>query len=179
MKVNELLDLFLTGEDLNNILNIKKYIEIEDKRNIALEVLTNCSNIDGGYLHLDHFKKYIYFIVAVGREYADIEFDRSFDNILDEYNALCRCGIIKELIDIVLDDFKISEKVLECEEKNMIGKYSLEVKVSKIVDDINESLELFLHTIGDKIEGCDIASFLPEGTDIDKLLKMLDKLNIK
>ena len=53
---------------------------------------------------------------------------------------------------------------------------SAEASFAQIASSINENLTILTDVLARKIDGFDINSILPEGTDIDELLSTLDKL---
>lgn len=176
MKVLELVEAVLEGQELYDVVEVNEYIPVLDKRNIALEVLEECTEEDEGYLQVDQFKKHIYFTAAVLREYVGLEFSDSFETMAFEYDELCQYGVIEDIIDLVSEDYIRAERILAFEEYKLLSKNSIEAQAVKLTNSIADSLGNLSETIGKKVENLDVNKILPKDADINKLLDVLKLL---
>ena len=78
MNINEFIDNLSKSNNMEMIIK-EHYIPVEDKRNIALEVLEDCTTEENGYVKVDHFKRDIYFDIAMLREYTNLKLSYDFE----------------------------------------------------------------------------------------------------
>ena len=169
MNINEFIGNLSTS---NMELIVKEhYISVEDKKNIALEVLEKCTTDDDGYILVDHLKRDIYFDIAMLREYTNLKLSYDFESMIEEYDVLCKHNVLSTIFNYIGDDYKRAKKILVYEEQNIINKNSIEAQVAKVSLAIINVLQSMNH----KLEEFDFNSILPAGTDVDNLLKMLNK----
>lgn len=171
MNINEFIKTLHNKENIKAIIK-EKYIPIEDKRNIALEVFENCVSEDDGYVQIDHFKRDIYFDIAMLREYTNLKLSYDFESMIEEYDVLCENDIPLLVFNYIGNDYIRSKQILEYEEQSILNKNSLEVQVAKI----SSAMVNTLNIVNNKFNDFNINDILPEDTDINKLLETLNKL---
>ena len=176
MKMNELVERILEGYSLNEVIEINDYIPIEDKKNIALEVLKKSMTNDNGYMQIDQFKKHVYFMIAMMREYAGIEFDQDFYVMMCEYDELCEYGIVDYVIEVVGKDYNRLEQIFDLMEKEFVAQNSIEAQIAKMANVVINSFGTLTSVIEEKVKDVDLSKIIPEGADIDQLMNVFKEL---
>ena len=172
MKVQELVENFDNMLDLKKELQIKKYIPIIEKRKFAVGVIAACTDEDDGFMQADRFKMNIYFHMNMLSLYTNVEQIVEFDDMVEQYDALCECGLMNALIDIIGNDYDELQNVLECELDSLLGQNSIDFQVVKIANKIGSIIDM----LGEKLEGYDLDGILPEGTNVAELTNMFNVL---
>lgn len=176
MKINELIEKVIAGESLEELIQIQDFIPAIDKKSIATEVLENCTNEIDGYIHVDEFKKSIYFALATVREYTNFEPDfTSFEAMLVDYDTLCQFGILSAIIAVIGDDYLRTEHVLAGEQASFTASNSIEAQIAKLAIIATDAIGKLTNMINDKIGNADLNNILPEGTNVEELLGQLAK----
>lgn len=159
---------------LNNLEDIIKihYIPVEDKKNIAIEVLEDCIVEENGYVAVDRFKRDIYFDFAMLREYTNLNLSYDFDSMIEEYDVLCEHNILSLIFNYIGDDYKRAKRILSYEQQNILNKNSIEAQVAKA----STALVDMLHSVNNKLEKFNMTDILPAGTDMNQVLELLNKL---
>ena len=108
--------------------------------------------------------------------YTEVNVSEDFDMLLEEYDKLCSIGVLDLIKELYFEDYTRAERILSYEEGKLMYQNSVEASFAQIASGINVSLTTLADSLARKIDGFDINSILPEGTDINELLSTLDKL---
>ena len=177
MKVNTFVKKFKEDEFKNEKDMLKtEYIPVKEKHDIAMRVIALCTENDNGLVLLNKFNENIYFSMFMFNAYTGVEISEDFETLLEEYDKLCSIGVFDLIKDMLVIDYARAEKILSDEEDRVMYQNSAEASFAQIASSINENLTTLTDALASKIDGFDINSILPEGTDIDELLSTLDKL---
>ena len=177
MKVNTFVNKFKEDEFKNEKDMFKtEYIPVKEKHDIAMRIIALCTENDNGLVLLNKFNENIYFSMFMFNAYTGVEISEDFETLLEEYDKLCGIGVFDLIKDMLVIDYARAEKILSDEEDRVMYQNSAEASFAQIASRINENLTILTDALASKIDGFDINSILPEGTDIDELLSTLDKL---
>ena len=171
MNINEFIATLHNEKNIKTIIK-NSYIPVEDKKNIALEVLENCITEENGYVQIDRWKRDIYFDIAILREYTNLNLSYDFESMLEEYDVLYKNDIFALVFEYVEEDYACAKKILEYEEQNILDQNSIEAQVVKV----SHTMINILDTAKDKLNNFDMNSLMPEDTDINQLVEMLKQL---
>ena len=171
MNINEFIDNLSKSNNIKEIIKVS-YIPVEDKRNIALEVLDECTVNDGGYVQIDRFKRDICFDIAMLREYTNLHLSYNFESMMAEYDVLCEHNIPFIVFEYIGHDYTDAKKILDYEEQNVLNKNSIEAQLSRL----SLSVIGYLKTMNNKLESLNLNDILPAETDMNQVLEMLNKL---
>lgn len=173
MKVKELVENAKSKEfNIKKELKVKKYIPMMDKKKLAINVLSACTDDFDGFITVDRFKMNICFNMYVLTLYANLEIASSFNEIVEEYDILCEKGVFQKIIALFKEDYDASYAVLSNELEGLLVQNSIEAQAVKVVSKINGILDV----IGDKIENVDFDAILPKGIDMGKMSSILNML---
>lgn len=177
MKVNTFVKKFKEDE-FKNVKDMFKteYIPVKEKHDIAMRVIALCTENDNGLILLNKFNENIYFSMFMFNAYTGVEISEDFDALVGEYDKLCSVGAFDVLKGTFARDYSRAEEILSFEEQRLNYQNSIEASFAQIASGINVSLTTLADALAKKIDGFDINSILPEGTDINELLSTLDKL---
>ena len=170
MRVQELVEKYnIEGINLEieKELDIKKYIPVMEKRKFATDVISLCMYDIDDYVCVNRFKKNIYFSMKLLSVYTNLDISDDFDDIILEYDMLCESGLFDKIVDLI-DDYVELYTIFENELDELLEENRIERQVAKVVNKINESIDI----INGKIQDIN----LPEGTDITQLLDMIKML---
>lgn len=171
MNIIEFTNNLHNEENMKSIIK-NNYIPVEDKKNIAIEVLEDCVATNDGYVQIDRFKRDICFDFAMLREYTNLKLSYDFESMMEEYDILCEHDVLSKVFNYIGEDYKRAKKILLYEEQNILNKNSIEAQLSRLSLSVIESL----HTMNSKLESFNINDILPAGTDMKTVLELLNKL---
>lgn len=155
---------------IKETLNVKDYIPVIDKQRIAMKVLDGCTEEEYGVIKVDSFQKYFLFTINMLQSHTNLEFTIDGD-IYGEYDELCKCGLLDQIIGTFQEDYERSNSVLNMLYGDMISNTNNFINIiSRIVDDISKKSDGIIDVISDKIKNID---FNIDQSDIDKLKRFL------
>lgn len=173
MKVQELLaNIHNKNFNLEKSLQVKKYLPVMNKKKFVMDVIAACTDDIDDFITVDRFKMNIYFDMCILGAYTNLEIASDFDERVMQYDELCEYGYLTDIIYIFQDDYDITHTILENELEELLIQNSIDAQVVKIANKINSILDM----ITDKLNDIDFNSILPEGMDINELVKMIDML---
>ena len=177
MEINEFVEK-IREDGFENIEAFVKtnYIPVKVTRDIPIRTLEQCTVNHNGFIYMDKLIENVYFSMFMFNAYTGVEISEDFETLLEEYDKLCGIGVFHLIKDLLVIDYARAEKILSDEEDRVMYQNSAEASFAQIASSINENLTTLTDALASKIDGFDINSILPEGTDIDELLSTLDKL---
>ena len=109
MKVNELVEKYKNCKDdsFTTDITVKNYLPIAEKKALAKKVIDKCKVVKNGIVKINEIDKYIVFTIEVIRAYTELEFDEDFNKAMEEYDALCICGLLNPILDTFKEEYKI------------------------------------------------------------------------
>ena len=173
MKINELIK---NSNDktfnLEKILEVKKYIPVIEKKNFVMDILATCTDEIDGCITVDKFKMNLYFGMKILGLYTNLEVESNFEDMVAQYDVLKESGLFDKSIGLFESEYIAIEAILYDELEMLLSQNSIDVQVVRIANKINTVIDM----IGDKLNGVDFNSILPEGTDISELINMIGLL---
>lgn len=162
MTINELLERMNNGgADLTDIVKIKKYIPIMDKKKLAMDVISSCTDDIDGFVYVDRFKMDIYFDMCIIDTYTDIDINYDFNSMTEQYDILCKNGVFELFKECINGEYHAVKNVFDCVLKDFLIQNSIEMQFSILTNKIIN--------IVDEIGGIDFNNILPNDIDINSL----------
>ena len=169
MKINELFEnMHNKNFNILNELDVRNYIPILDKKQFVIGVISACTDENDGFISVDRFKMNVYFNMKILELYTNLEIATSFDDMIVQYDELCKNRVMDGLIDLFANDYKAMYDVLEGELDTLLVQNSIDAQVVKIANKINS----FIDAANNGLNGLDLKSILP---DVANLTEMLNK----
>ena len=136
---------------IKQTLNIKSYISIIEKQRLAMRVLDACTFEENGVIKTDSFQKYFLFTINVLKMYTDLEFDVEGD-IYGEYDELCACGLLDEILGTFNEDYERANTVLNMLYADMIeNNNSVANLIGSAMSSVSASVDSLIHSLSEKI----------------------------
>lgn len=168
MKINELIG----NKDFEKGLEIKDYISVVDKRKFVVDVIAACTDDIDDFITVDKFKMNIYFDMCVLGLYTNIEIASNFNAMIEQYDELCKYGILNKIIEKIKVEYDALKVILDAELEALLIQNSIDAQVVKIANKVNKVINVVI----DKLDEVDFNSFLPEGMDFGELVKIAGML---
>lgn len=179
MKANELVEMYKKNPriDIEKILEVKKYVSIAYKREMAKLILDNCTTIVDGEVHIDSVERYMLFTIAVIGLHTNLEFIHEEDDeysVIDDYDLLCESGILVKIIETFKDDYASCQEILNMMTTDSLqDNMTIEKKLYQFLDAIQDILSGTIDGLVDKLDIDNLQ------LDQDKLLKIYDLIEQK
>lgn len=167
MKIEKLLaEINRANFNIEQELQVKKYLPIETKKIIAQGIIYECTENIDGFVKVDSVQQYLSYVKFMIKYHTNLEYTS------EDYDTL-RSTEYKDtdLMTAIFDTFK--KDANQCNQIliSMINDYvqdnSMELVIAKFLHKITEILS-------DKLDEFDVSSILPQDFDADKLTKFLN-----
>lgn len=177
MKVNELVEKYNKDKylSLSKTLEIKTYIPVMRKYEIAQLVFASSATSNNGLIEIDSLKKYLNFTALILSEYTNLEFSSEEDGgFISDYDTLCETGLLDTIIGLFEEDYNRSLSVLNNLFADEISNHNtIESVLAELSQSIAKSVDSVAESMKEKIESFDGGNIDMSG--IEDILKMLDK----
>lgn len=171
MKIKELVEKYTGVEKISNIIKIKRYISLNQKRMLARDAIDrNMDDVDG-FITIDNIGADVSFVMNLIPLYTGLEV---VDEI-DDYDALCGSGIMTEILKAVEKDFDDARAILVAEREAVLAQNSIEAQVARVTDRLTSVINGLSGKFAEVIDGYDVSKIMPEGTNVDELLELIKK----
>lgn len=170
MTIEEFLNKVENGSNLKEVLEIRTYIPIAEKKLILETVLDKCFTVENGVLICDYVLKKMAFELAMVKYHTNLDIDITSE---DDYDDIQTLGINLNYNYSV--DYKECQLLFEGMEKELRSQYSIESSVSDLLNKTSNSIEELTSNILEKINGLDMSSFGFEGKEFEQLKVLLNK----
>lgn len=169
MKINELVER-INEKDfaLEKELEVKKYVPVMDKKSFVMDVIAACTDEIDGFISADRFNMDIYFNMNMIRTYTNIEVAFDFDEMVEQYDMLCECGLLDKIIGLFESEYIAMCDILDGQLEELFIQNSLEAQIVKIANKINNTIDM--------LSAIDIKSLLPDGVSADMFSNIANML---
>lgn len=178
MKVKEFVEMYEKNSriDIAKTVETEPYIGIMQKKQIAELVLENCTYEIDGEIHIDSVERYILFTITVISAHTNLEFDHENNASIDDYDMLCKSGLLIKVIDTFKDDYASCQEILNMMTTDKLQEsMTIEKKLYQFFDGVQYILDEVLNGIVEKID-LDILKSLPIDKDsLSNLSNLFEK----
>ncbi len=167
MKVQEFIEKYNqnTRIDIAKTLEVQQYVGIDLKRQMASLILDNCTTIVDDEIHIDSVERYVLFTIMVISMHTNLEFldeDDTDHSAIDDYDALCKSGLLVKIIDTFKEDYASCQEILNMMTADkMQDNMTIEKKLYKFLDKIQNAVSESVNNLVEKLDPDNLSGALP------------------
>lgn len=171
MKITDFIEEIKKNNiDLQEILEIRTYIPIVEKRAILETVLDGCFTVEDGVLVCNYILKKMAFELAMIKYHTNLEIDILSE---DDYDEIQKSGV--NIHWGYLSDYQECQLLFDGMERELRAKYSIKSSIAKLTDRLSDNIDGLVNLVAEKVKDIDIGSFGLEGTEFDQFKDLLNK----
>ena len=173
MKINDLLrNMQDVDFNLEESLEIKKYLPIEVKKTIAQGVIYECTNEEDGISKIDSVQRYLSYVKYMIIMHTNLEYkDEDYDTICSvEYHDTT---LLNAIIGYFGEDANECSRILNLVTDDYMRESSIEFTIARFLNKLNNSISDLADKINYKIDGLDISDMVPSDVDKEQLSAFL------
>lgn len=153
---------------LKKTLDIKEYISIKSKKQLAEDIISECIYFQDGIFKFDNVKRYIVFTMKSIEAYTNLELS---DDIEDDYDALAHSKLLHNVIEVIGGEFEEIRILLQMRCDYILEDNRVESQIARFLDNLMNKLNL-AHGMLEKFD----PNKLPiSSEDINKLMEFINK----
>ena len=174
MNVKEFVEKIKSGNQVQEVLQIKEYLPIEMKQVIAQAIIYDSIETVNDVQVMDSVKKHIALTRFMITEHTDLEYtDEDYDTLcMETVNGVT---IMDLLFAAFYTDFKVCEKILGFMVEDWLRNNSLDVHLVGLVDKLSNAFGDVVGMVKDKIKDFNVEDFVPADTDKKQLSEFITK----
>lgn len=173
MKVMEFIEKINAQDcDLENVLEIKKYLPIAMKKAIAQSIIYECTDDLDGTVKIDSVQRYLSYVKYMITYHTNLEYtDEDYDTISSI--AYGRTNLLDAIINCFEYDAKECKKILNYMVDDYKRENGLESALIKFFDKAIIVMSDVSNKLTQNAEGFDMQNMLPDNVDKEKLSSFL------
>lgn len=176
MKINELIEKMNNGNvNLKEILEIRTYIPIAEKKQIIQDVIGESYYVYEGVLMFDSIDKKMNFDVAMIKYHTNLDIDEDVVAAYDAIHGSSYGNLYEALIEEFPYDYCECEKLLDSAVEDLYRQFSVEASVGKVADTLSIGIKKVSDTLTKKTQDIDLNEIIGGNADITKILDVLVK----
>ena len=170
MTIKEFLEKTKNTTNLKEILEIRTYIPITEKKAILETILDICYTVEGGVPTCDYVLKKIAFELAMIKYHTDLEIDITSEA---DYDSIQKSEIVFH--NEYLSDYDECRSLFIGMEQELRAQYSIESSIASLTNKFSNSIEGLVSGISEKMKEFDVSKFGFEDLELDRFKNLLNK----
>lgn len=169
---NKVLKTEQKQELAKKTLEVKSYLSIKDKKQLAQEIVNECILYEDGVFKFDEIGKYVCFTMKTIAAYTNLELS---EDIEDDYDMLCNAGLLDIIINIFKKEYDEVNILLQMKCDYILSNNNIEAQVGKFLTAILDKLEVLGDTLADKMSHFNLDQWPVTKEDLGKVLEFINQ----
>ena len=171
MKINELLaNIRNKSFKLDSGLQVKKYLPMKEKQNIAILIINECTNEVNDVIELDSMQQYLSYVkymilMHTNLEYADEDYDKLCSAEYMETNLL------NAIMSCFAPDAEECSRILNLMLDDYMRQNSIECALGRFLNGLN----ITINNLAASLSDFDVSSIIPKDFDTESFNQVLKK----
>ena len=174
MTLHEFIEKSKNTTNLKEILEIRTYIPIAEKKAILEDILDKCFVVKDGVLTCDYILKRMAFELAMIKYHTNLEIDITSE---EDYDEIYNIGV--NFYELYEADYDECHSLIEGMEKELRSQYSIESSIAHLTNKLSNSIEDLVDGVAKQINGFDMSQFGFEGKELAQFKDLLIKYGNK
>lgn len=155
---------------LKKDLEVKDYLSIKEKKELISDIIDATILYENGVYKFNGIDQYVTYTMMCIGAYTNLELS---DNLEEDYDALCRAGVLTKVISTFEDEYQSVLTLLQLQCDYILSDNSVTVKVNKFLDSILTIVDKFSNSVAQSIDKFDISKININEEDIKKIQEFL------
>lgn len=170
MTIKEFIQNTTDGTNLKDMLEIRTYIPIAEKKAVLETVLDTYCTVDDGVVACDYVLKKMVFELAMLKYHTNLDIDITSDA---DYDDMKQADV--DFTDVYYDDYQECKQLLDCMEYELRSQYSIEASIAGLTHKLSDGIGRIVNAAERKISDFDVNQLGLENFDFEQLKNLLGK----
>ena len=165
-KIYSKTDASAMSNFIKKTLDIKDYLPLQEKKDLISQI------IDASIIYensMYKFDKYVYLVMFSIVAYTNIELS---DDIENDYDELCRSGLLTMIVDSFKDEYKSVMMLLDMQCNYILADNALGAKFGTFIEGLSKNINSLADVLKTKIENINLDSL---NIDLNNVQSLLEK----
>lgn len=153
---------------IKKTLEVKEYLPLQEKRNLIAQIIDASIIYENSMYKFDEIDKYVHLVMLSIATYTNIELS---DDIEDDYDELCRSGLLTMIVDSFKDEYKSVMMLLDMQCNYILADNALGAKFGTFIEGLSKNINSLADVLKTKIENINLDSLNMDLNNVQSLLE--------
>lgn len=154
---------------IKKTLEVKDYLPLQEKKDLISKIIDSSIIYENSMYKFDEIDKYVYLVMFSIVAYTNIELS---DDIENDYDELCRSGLLTMIVDSFKDEYKSVMMLLDMQCNYILADNALGAKIGAFVESLSKNLDSLATVLKTKVEKMNLDM---SNIDLDNVQSLLEK----
>lgn len=154
---------------IKKTLEVKDYIPLQEKKDLISKIIDASIIYENSMYKFDEIDKYVHLVMLSIAAYTNIELS---DDIENDYDVLCRSGLLTMIVDSFKDEYKSVMMLLDMQCNYILADNALGAKIGAFVESLGKNLDSLATVLKTKVEKMNLDM---SNIDLDNVQSLLEK----
>lgn len=154
---------------IKKTLEVKEYLPLQEKRDLISQIIDKSIIYENSMYKFDEIDKYVHLVMLSIAAYTNIELS---DDIENDYDVLCRSGLLTMIVDSFKDEYKSVMMLLDMQCNYILADNALGAKIGAFVESLSKNLDSLATVLKTKVEKMNLDM---SNIDLDNVQSLLEK----
>lgn len=154
---------------IKKTLEVKDYLPLQEKKDLISKIIDSSIIYENSMYKFDEIDKYVHLVMLSIAVYTNIELS---DDIENDYDELCRSGLLTMIVDSFKDEYKSVMMLLDMQCNYILADNALGAKIGAFVESLGKNLDSLATVLKTKVEKMNLDM---SNIDLDNVQSLLEK----
>lgn len=154
---------------IKKTLEVKDYLPLQEKKDLISKIIDSSIIYENSMYKFDEIDKYVHLVMLSIAAYTSIELS---DDIENDYDVLCRSGLLTMIVDSFKDEYKSVMMLLDMQCNYILADNALGAKIGAFVESLGKNLDSLATVLKTKVEKMNLDM---SNMDLNNVQSLLEK----
>lgn len=154
---------------IKKTLEVKDYLPLQEKKDLISKIIDSSIIYENSMYKFDEIDKYVHLVMFSIAAYTNIELS---DDIENDYDELCRSGLLTMIVDSFKDEYKSVMMLLDMQCNYILADNALGAKFGTFIEGLSKNINSLADVLKTKIEDINLDSL---NIDLNNVQSLLEK----
>lgn len=154
---------------IKKTLEVKEYVSLQEKKDLISQIIDASIIYENSMYKFDEIDKYVHLVMFSIAAYTNVELS---DDIEDDYDELCRSGLLDTVVDTFRGEYQAVMMLLNMQCNYILADNALGAKLGAFVEGLSKNIDSLAGVLKAKVEAMD---FDMSNIDLNNIQSLLEK----
>ena len=154
---------------IKKTLEVKDYLPLQEKKDLISKIIDSSIIYENSMYKFDEIDKYVHLVMLSIAVYTNIELS---DDIENDYDELCRSGLLTMIVDSFKDEYKSVMMLLDMQCNYILADNAIGAKIGAFIEGLSKNINSLADVLKTKVESM---NFDMSDMDLNNIQSLLEK----